>query len=306
MLSAHPRIAIAPETHYLCYWMREYKTLTLSSSKDFDTFWQAISSSQRFSYFGINANKTKERILAKGIPSHHHILWGWLEEYGHIINKPRWGEKTPLHYQHLHQLLTWFPNAQAIWMLRDPRAVTASLQKVPWASNYVHIHAQQWQESLISFEQNWQRDSRVMLLQYETLVQQPERCLTAVCQFLGETYTSDMLTTRSAAHTPLINRQGWAVQHLQAALTPPSAKAISKWQQDLANHQIEIIDSLTFPHAAGYDYISSTSLPLSSYAQFALKLEKLRVRLDRKLTHWQTQFTKQPRHTGKHIGAAPK
>lgn len=114
MLSAHPRIAIAPETQYLSYWRQTYKALTLSSPKDFDIFWQAISCSQRFSYFGVDATKTRERILSKGSLCHHHIFWGWLEEYAHSLNKPRWGEKTPLHYQHLHQLFSWFPHVQVI------------------------------------------------------------------------------------------------------------------------------------------------------------------------------------------------
>ena len=306
MLSAHPRIAIAPETHYLCYWMREYKSLNLSAPKDFDIFWQAISRSQRFSYFGINANKTRERIVAKGFPSHCHILWGWLEEYAHTINKPRWVEKTPLHYQHLHQLFTWFPNAHVIWILRDPRAVAASLQKVPWASNYVHIHAQHWQESITRFEQNWQGDSRVMLLQYENLVQQPEKYLANVCDFLGETYTPAILQIRSAFQTPIINRQGWAVQHLNSALQPISANAIDKWQQDLAKHEIEIIESRTFPYAADYGYVSDSSSTMGAYARLSLSLEQLRVKLDRKLTYWQTKLTKQPKKTGQHIGATPK
>ena len=305
MLSAHPRIAIAPETHYLSYWIREYRTLNLTSLKDFELFWQALSRSQRFSYFGIDANKTRERILAKGPPSHHHILSGWLEEYANNINKPRWGEKTPLHYQSLEHILTWFPNARVIWMLRDPRAVTASLQKVPWASNYIHIHAQQWQASLTRFEQIWQKDSRVQLLCYETLVQQPEKSLKTLCQFLGETYTPAMLTARSETHTPLINRQGWAVQHLQSALQPVSASAINKWRQALASHQIEIIDSLTFPAAANYGYTAETSTP-GNYARFALILEKLQVKLDRKLSYWQTKWMKRPKQSGKHIGAAPE
>ncbi|MGD1948929.1 MAG: sulfotransferase [Leptolyngbyaceae cyanobacterium] len=305
MLSAHPRIAIAPETHYLCYWMRQYKNLKLSSEQGFSSFWQVLSDSQRFSYFGIDANKTRERILAKGSPSHQHIFEGWLEEYANSINKPRWGEKTPLHYQHLYQLFTWFPNAQVIWILRDPRAVAASLDKVPWASNYIHVHAKRWHESILSFERDWKRDSRVMLLQYENLIQQPEKCLIGLCQFLGETYTPDMLTTRSEANNPLINRQGWAVQHLQSALQPISNNAIYKWQRELAAHQIEIIDSLTFPNATKYNYVANSST-VGVHGRFTLTLEKLRIKLDRKLAYWRTRLTQQPRQTGKHIGAAPK
>ncbi|MEO0869364.1 MAG: sulfotransferase [Cyanobacteria bacterium J06642_11] len=304
LLSAHPRIAIAPETHYLSYWQRIYKWLNLSSAQDFALFWQTISCSQRFSYFGIDPNKTRERILSKGLPCHHHVFWGWLEEYAHSLNKPRWGEKTPLHYQHLSQLLTWFPHAQVIWILRDPRAVAASLQKVPWASNYIHIHAQQWQESLHCFEQHWQSDDRILLLQYESLVQKPEQALKTLCQFLGEPYIPGMLTLRSEGHTPIVNRQGWAAQHLHSVLKPISAKAINKWQRDLWQPQIEIIDALTFPAAATYGYLADTSMGL--HAHIILSLEKFRVKLDRKLSYWQTQLTRSPQSTGKHIGAAPK
>ena len=305
MLSAHPRIAIAPETHYLCYWMREHRNLKLWSEQEFDSFWQTLSRSQRFSYFGVDANKTRERILAKGTPSHQHIFEGWLEEYANSINKPRWGEKTPLHHQHLHQLFTWFPDARVIWILRDPRAVAASLIKVPWASAYIHVHAERWHKSLLSFERDWQRDSRVMLLQYEKLIQQPEKCLTNLFQFIGEIYTPNMLSARSEANSPLINRQGWAVEHLQSALKPLSNEAIDKWKRELSQHQIEIIDALTFPRAANYGYVANTS-KVGVWGRFILNLEKFRVKLDRKLAHWQTQLTQQPRQTGKHIGAAPK
>ena len=114
-----------------------------------------------------------------------------------------------------------------------------------------------------------------------------------------------MLTTRSEANNPLINRQGWAAQHLQSALQPISNSAMHKWQRELAKHQIEIIDSLTFPNAAQYDYVASSST-VGAYGRFTLTLEKLRIKLDRKLAYWKTRLTRQPRQTGKHIGAAPK
>jgi len=37
-----------------------------------------------------------------------------------------WGEKTPRHVFRLEEMLTRYPNAKAIFMLRDPRAVVAS------------------------------------------------------------------------------------------------------------------------------------------------------------------------------------
>ncbi|MCE2882742.1 MAG: sulfotransferase, partial [Planctomycetaceae bacterium] len=47
-------------------------------------------------------------------------------EWGNRTQATVWGEKTPRHVFRLTEMLERFPNARAIFMLRDPRAVVAS------------------------------------------------------------------------------------------------------------------------------------------------------------------------------------
>ena len=303
ILSAHPRIAVSPESHFLTYWVPTYRHLKLAETQDFQQFWQALSQSKRFSYFDIAPDKTLATILAKGSPSHATIFAGWLETYAERCHKPRWGEKTPLHYQHLTQLLEWFPQAQVLWMLRDPRAVTASLLNMTWASRYVHVHAEQWYQSTQLYEQTWQADPRVKLVRYEDLVQQPDRTLEEVFQFLNEDYPKGLLAQRSTQNMPIVNRDGWAFSHLNQALQPLETSAIDRWKQQLWPVHAAIVNSLTNKLQQRYGYADRPYPSLSPQAMGLLAAAKLRWKLDRKLMVWRTRLLGPSSRRAQDIGA---
>lgn len=303
ILSAHPRIAISPESHFLTYWLPTYRHLDFDNPQEFQQFWQVLSQSKRFSYFDIAPEQTLKTILSKGSPTAATIFAGWLETYGERYNKPRWGEKTPLHYQHLEQLLTWFPQAQVLWMLRDPRAVTASLLKMSWASNYVHIHAEQWFQSTQLYEQRWQTDPRIKLVRYEALVQQPDQALEGIFEFLQEDFPKSLLTQRSVNNVPLVNRQGWALAHLNQALQPVATTPVDRWKQQLWPSHVAIVNSLTNRLQRRYGYAEADSPPLRFPVKAQLQLARLRWKLERKFLVWRSKMLGPSARRGRDIGA---
>ncbi|MEM9265065.1 MAG: sulfotransferase [Cyanobacteria bacterium P01_F01_bin.13] len=303
ILSAHPHIAISPESHFLTYWVPTYRHLKLDDPTEFQQFWQALSQSKRFSYFDVAPDITLANIMAKGTPSHASVFAGWMETYAKRCHKSRWGEKTPLHYQHLDQLLEWFPQAQVLWMLRDPRAVTASLLRMTWASNYVHIHAEQWHQSTQLYEQIWHSDPRVKLVRYEDLVQQPEQTLAEVFTFLDEDYPKGVLTQRSEQTIPTVNREGWALEHLNQTLQPLDPSAIDSWKQQLWPDHVAIVNNLTNRLQQRYGYTDSPYPPLPLRATGLLSLAKLRWKLDRKLLVWRTRLLGPSSRRAQEIGA---
>ena len=46
-------------------------------------------------------------------------------------HKERWGDKTPGHEIYLDRIFDIYPEAKILFMIRDPRAVSASLKKYP-------------------------------------------------------------------------------------------------------------------------------------------------------------------------------
>ena len=254
MFSAHPDIAISPETHFLNYWMRQYSHLDVSVPENFEVFWQALSESERFSYLGISPEATLARIQANSQIDYKTIFTSILQEYALKRQKPRWGEKTPMHYKNINQLLEWYPKARVIWMLRDPRAVVASLLKMDWADSRDYVNARLWHYSLHSFERQWSKDERVRLIQYEALVDDPELVMQRLCRFLDEEYSPDMVSNRSESNSPIINRKGWAKAHLEAALQPVTLTAIRKWQSALSPKQIAMVECITQHKMIKYGY----------------------------------------------------
>lgn len=259
LLSAHPAIAIAPETHFLNHWLKLSPHLDLKQRPDFEQFWAEFSSSERFSYFGVEAEVVKAQILSKGKTDASVIFSTMLKQYARDRHKQRWGEKTPAHYQFMDRLLEWYPQARLITMLRDPRAVTRSLLGVPWASNYAVAHAYRWRLGVRDLKR-WLSEPRVLVVKYETLVTTPEAELRRVCAFVGEVFTPQMFD-RSEASSPIINREGWARDHLQAALKPISTDNIEKWRSDLAPDDIAAIEYVTRQEMQLFGYQASPTGP---------------------------------------------
>ncbi|NJL40535.1 MAG: sulfotransferase [Leptolyngbyaceae cyanobacterium SL_1_1] len=257
MLSSHSCISISPESHFLSYWVKKNSYLNIDCHKDFKFFWEQFSKSKRFSYFGVNADKVLSRILSEDELSYKVIFTSLLREYVDKMGKSRWGEKTPAHYSHVDQLLTWYPKARIIWMVRDPKAVVSSLLKVEWASSHAYVNAETWRDSMLLFDEKWSKDRRVKLLKYEDIVVDPESKLREICEFIDEDYDSVMLE-RSEESSPIINRTGWADTHLRAALKPVNSASLEKWRSSLSTTQVAVVEKITRDTMIKYGYKAST------------------------------------------------
>ncbi len=232
MLSAHPNIAISPESHFLWYWRKRYPHLKISDHNDFEIFWQEFSNSQDLKRFSIDSQATRASILATDKISYKSILTNILQKYASKMQKSRWGEKTPDHYSYLHIIFKGYPEARVIWMLRDPRAVTASLLPMSWTHSYIDLHAKKWCDS-IRLQNKWIKDERVLLVKYETLVTNPDSQMREICQFLGEDYCPNMIGDRHnhSTKTSLVQKA-------------PTKTAIEKWRSNLSPNQIAIIEKI--------------------------------------------------------------
>ena len=253
LLSAHPNIAIAPETHFLNKWVEKYNHLDLRQPDNFDKFWKHFSASERFSLLGVNAEAVLRRIQQKGSPSFRLVFEAVLKEYASVKNKSRWGEKTPAHYDYVDILLSWFPFAHVIWMVRDPRTVCASYMNVPWSIKHVLGPARRWSKSMRALGR-WQDCSRIKVVRYEDLVTNPKKTLSEVLGFLGEQATTEYIIMNQR-HIPDIDAHtGWAKQHFEAASKPIHKKSLNAWREQLSENQVRLIEHVTRHWLPRYGY----------------------------------------------------
>ena len=67
-------------------------------------------------------------------------------------------------------------------MIRDPRAVSASLKKVPWNNQSIWVHIKRWKQS-ISIYEKYKSNNLVKAIYYESLVKDPYTITKDVCDF---------------------------------------------------------------------------------------------------------------------------
>ena len=243
MMSAHSRIGIAPETAFFRHWwaIRHWYG-DLSDSDRFEVFWKDYTTVGRFPHLGLDADALKKRLVNENDGKDYASIYAHtLSAYAEENNKVRWGNKVP--YFSVQQVLDWYPDALVIYIVRDPRAVHASILKTPWGSKNVVFQAESWSQMLKSFHGIKDRE-RVMMVSYESLVASPEQELGRVCDFIGEDFEPDMVDGRSEKSSPVVSkREGWAKTHLESAVKKPvSVGSVEKWRGDLSKFDIAAIE----------------------------------------------------------------
>lgn len=283
LLSAHPNISIAPETQFMG-WVEQRADLR-GSPADFDSFWKRYTSWVRFKDLDIDPERCLELIEEQGAPpTFERVFRAVLVAYGERVGKPRIGEKSPSHVHYLSLLFDWFPDACALIMQRDPRAIIASQLKTPYVLERVRPislregvfldrrlgqvvgFAEEWVGIDTALKERWRHDGRVRAVQYEALVTNPEAELRSLCDFLAEPYESTMLTERASGTVPMPAGQTpdqvlerWRRGHHARSLAPVSTDSLDKWKKGLSAMEVAVIEGLCEHgmRAAGYRFSTS-------------------------------------------------
>lgn len=168
----------------------------------------------------------------------------WLvRQYGQQVEKTLpmvWIDHTPKNIRHTQTLFTAFPDARMVHIVRDGRAVAASVLPLDWGPNVIESAARFWAERLaygLAAELRW--PERVVRVRYEDLVQAPEATLRELCGHLSISYDPTM-RQGTGFHTPRYT----AKQHMLVGKAPDPAR-IHGWQQQLTARQIEIFENVT-------------------------------------------------------------
>jgi hypothetical protein len=186
---------------------------------------------------------------------------------------PYLSEKTPSNAFVFRELLDLFPAARCIFVLRDPRAVIASMLEVGTRAAAKGYPTQLWTRSLpaaIAYVQRYFRAARVaeaeasgrmLVLRYEDLVTEPEAETRAICDFLGLPWTADMLTPASSSHPGEQAIVRTAIWYDRASFRrDPDPTRIDMWKERLNARQKAMI-TLAF---AGMPEVSEAGYRLRS------------------------------------------
>ncbi len=241
LLHAHPDFAVAPETRFLlpAYRRRaEFGDLhDAASRRRLGEFVTRPESSFN------DLKLDRDTVIAAAVaspPSFGSVVSAVWREFAAQRGARRWVEKRPLYWRYTAVLLRLFPDAQIVHLVRDPRAVVASLMRVPWYQKPVTHALAQWasaERELRALGRRLPSDS-YFCLRYEDLLDDPRTQLGALCQFLDEPFAEQMLDFADAAGDLVPDRKTW---HSRVR-GPFDPSRVNAWERVLTPEQTGLIE----------------------------------------------------------------
>ncbi len=198
LLNQHSMIGIPDiESQFLPFWSRHWHEYgDLSVKENFTKFYEHAISLPYFVYMKetvgiIGESEWYEQCQSYDIPGVFEAL------IRHDANIPKsskgiWGDKTPSYIIHIPLLKSLFPSAKIIHIVRDVRDYSLSSHKA-WGKNMVRA-AVRWQERITMFRTNLRLYTNdIWELKYENLLENPEKELRNICDFLAIPFQEKMV-----------------------------------------------------------------------------------------------------------------
>lgn len=161
-----------------------------------------------------------------------------------------WVEHAPIQRERVYRLLKHFPDARFVHIVRDPRAVYASMHRMPmWNTHDPVQFSKFWANavarcSLLAS----QMPERVVEVRYEDYVNNPEQELSRLAGFVGLGLEEGMLQG-GAVPLPRFTR----AQH-QLTSGPAVKDRLESWRDEIAPREAEAIAGFCHPWMVKYHY----------------------------------------------------
>jgi hypothetical protein len=211
-----------------------------------------------------------------------------------LQGKQRWGEKTPRHVFRIDEIVSRYPEAKVIAMIRDPRAVVVSYRdfharpvpsereallaaerKRAKKSYHVLLATLLWRAATRASLRALERHGaeRIRLQRFEDLVRAPEPSLEELTAWLGVDYEETMLDVNVVSSSHHVDKE-------ESGISPEPA---DRWRSKLQGSEIVVIERCAgrLMDELGYDRESQGAMQVHHviYAWLTLPLGVIRAAL---------------------------
>lgn len=180
-------------------------------------------------------------------------------EQAGTTHRPVWIDHTPGNLSFAASLARLLPEARFVHVIRDGRAVAASIMPLDWGPNDITSAARLWAARLGICLGAVQRlgPERACTVRYEDLVQSPERTLGQLRDFLDLPSMPDAAPGDGGVFaSPEGGYQLHAYTARQHALVrrPPDPSRADAWRDELTARQVEAFEAVTGELLAYFGY----------------------------------------------------
>ncbi len=164
----------------------------------------------------------------------------WSKSVGADNEPLLWIDHTPANIRNVTKLAEHFGDAKFVHIVRDGRAVAASVMQLEWGPSNI-LDAADWWLRKLSFALAAEifLPERVTRVKYEDLLENPERELRKLCEFLDIDYDHKMLTGQGF-QTPDYTQK----QHVLVG-SAPDVTRLHGWRVKLTDREVEMFEFKT-------------------------------------------------------------
>ncbi|MBW6484093.1 MAG: sulfotransferase [Vicingaceae bacterium] len=253
ILDANKQTAIPIESKVIIYLYFKFKNVKLWNEKLLLKFYDATFQQPKIDTWIINKEQLKNDIMELGENATFQRLIKLIYlNYVSFFDKEAVaiiGDKNPGYsyvISHLKILLELFPGAKIIHLTRDYRDHYISMSKVDFEGNHLSLVCYRWQYSFTQVRKLMEyKPEQYYFLRYEELVQQPEKQVKAICNFLGIAYHASMLEYYKIKDKVLrVYPEELVMKYHSSLFQPISADFIGKWKHELSQKQVKMADAI--------------------------------------------------------------
>jgi hypothetical protein len=203
LLGSHPDLAIWPND--LFFWRelaKDYVDQDLREASVRERLVDAVMLEEKYTREGFAFDR--ESIL-QDLDGEPYVDCGivfaqFFRRYAARSGRPRWGVKTPFNEYYADSILSSYPRATMIQMLRDPRDVAVSIQSRGWKWD-VELFCKQWRKSSLAGKNNEIKHSGSYLtIRYEDLVSDTVETVSRVCGLANLEVVASMFEMKGQAN----------------------------------------------------------------------------------------------------------
>ncbi len=229
ILDSHPNIACGPETH----------------------LFQDPKLAELYQYYLTNWGDRIKKYSDK--PEEYlgdcfaQMIACFFTAYAKQKNKPRWADKTPYNILALDFYLRIFRSIKFIHMIRDGRDVVCSLLTMDWGPKNMIEAAKSWKSCIETGMKHRGRDY-YLEMQYEALVDDLEKNIRLVLEFLAEPFDEKLLSYYKMNH----DLGGESSSHQVSK--PIYSSSIGRWKKELSAKDLDLFYSIAGDTLKDLDY----------------------------------------------------
>ncbi len=167
-----------------------------------------------------------------------------MDLYAEANDASAWMCKSMQNIQWADEINLYFDKPKYIYLYRDPRDVALSFTKAVIGEKHPYFIAKQWNalQELCIAQMNWLGEDSIFALSYEGLLENPEKVVRNLCDFLNIKFSNKMLDFHTSKEAERSAKSSSLWENLSQPIKSNNSK---KFLKELTTEEISIIESIT-------------------------------------------------------------